>query len=503
MGLACSPRKFTKLMKPVYSDLRKLGFANVPYIDDVYLQGDSQFDCWENVEATVNKLKNLGFILNFEKSVFTPRQEIVFLGFILNSVHMTVRLTESKINNIYQCCKKILNMVYVEILQVSQLLGFMVASFPGVEYGPLFYRSLENDKIDALRDSRGNYNEKMKITTEAKNDLEWWIKNVHHSVRKISHGKPNFVLRTDASSSGWGAEFNGTTTGGRWNEHELPLHINEQELLAVLFALKSMCKEVAQTHIQILSDNTTTVCYINAMGGSKSRSCNKIAREIWVWCMNRKIWLSSAHIPGVKNTIADRCSRVFKDHTEWMLDPKLFNKINALWGPLEVDIFASRLNKQLPRYVAWKPDPHAEFIDVFSINIKDIFFYAFPPFSVIARVLQKIQEEKAEGVIVVPVWPTQTWYTVLMELLVDVPRIIRKAQDRLRLPHSEKKHSLKMTLMACRVCGSSSRNKEFLEKYYRSSNNHRGNQLEVSMQASLRNGQASVVKGIFVSFIQL
>ena len=37
----------------------------------------------------------------------------------------------------------------------------------------------------------------MKITTEAKNELEWWIKNVHHSVRKISHGKPNFVLRTD------------------------------------------------------------------------------------------------------------------------------------------------------------------------------------------------------------------------------------------------------------------------------------------------------------------
>ena len=79
-------------------------------------------------------------------------------------------------------------MVYVEILQVSQLLVFMVASFPGVEYGPLFYRSLENDKIDALRDSRGNYNQEMKITTEAKNDLEWWIKNVHHSVLKISHG---------------------------------------------------------------------------------------------------------------------------------------------------------------------------------------------------------------------------------------------------------------------------------------------------------------------------
>jgi hypothetical protein len=54
----------------------------------------------------VNKLQSLGFILNIEKSFFTPKQEIVFLGFILNSVEMTVKLTKNKIDNLYQCCKK-------------------------------------------------------------------------------------------------------------------------------------------------------------------------------------------------------------------------------------------------------------------------------------------------------------------------------------------------------------------------------------------------------------
>jgi hypothetical protein len=104
------------------------------------------------------------------------------------------------------------------------------------------------------------------------------------------------------------------------------------------------------------------------MGGSKSISCNKIAREIWFWCMNREIWISAAHIPGAKNTIADRCSRVFNDHTEWMLNPTIFKRISLLWGPFDIDIFASRRNKQLQKYVAWKPDPDAEFIDAFQLT---------------------------------------------------------------------------------------------------------------------------------------
>ena len=35
-------------------------------------------------------------------------------------------------------------------------------------------------------------------------------------------------------------------------------------------------------------------------------------------------------------------------------------------------------------------------------------FYAFPPFSLIPRCLQKITTDKAEGVIIVLMWPTQT-----------------------------------------------------------------------------------------------
>jgi hypothetical protein len=108
MGLACSPRKFTKLLKPAYASLLKQGHIVVPYVDDIYIQGNSARQCWQSVKESVDLLQQLGFIINFKKSVFYPTQEITFLGFILNSVTMSVRLTDGKVDNVVQECKELL-----------------------------------------------------------------------------------------------------------------------------------------------------------------------------------------------------------------------------------------------------------------------------------------------------------------------------------------------------------------------------------------------------------
>ena len=51
---------------------------------------------------------------------------------------------------------------------------------------------------------------------------------------------------------------------------------------------------------------------------------------------------------------ADRESRVMLDLYEWKLHPLVFAGLIQLWGPLEVDLFAST---QLPRFYSWRPDP--------------------------------------------------------------------------------------------------------------------------------------------------
>ena len=75
-----------------------------------------------------------------------------------------------------------------------------------------------------------------------------------------------------------------------------------------------------------------------------------------------------------------------------------------------------------------------EQIDAFTLDWRLFNFYAFPPFSVVPRALQKIQTDQANGILVVPNWPTQPWYPKLMNMLVDNPVITPISKAMLRLP---------------------------------------------------------------------
>ena len=57
------------------------------------------------------------------------------------------------------------------IRYVCHVIGLLVAAFPGVMYGPLYYRSLERDKIDALKHSRGEFDKTMCLSSAACEEL--------------------------------------------------------------------------------------------------------------------------------------------------------------------------------------------------------------------------------------------------------------------------------------------------------------------------------------------
>ena len=168
--------------------------------------------------------------------------------------------------------------------------------------------------------------------------------------------------------------------------------------------------------------------------------------------------MSISHLPGKLNAEADRASRVFHNsNTEWSLASSVFNELTATWGEPDIDMFVSRLNYKVSQYVAWKPDPGAIAIDAFTLDCSRYkLIYCFPPFSLIGKVLQYIQESNTTATLVIPHWPTQFWYPHLLQLLKSQPLVIKTLKSTLTLPyHPKEVHSLypKLQLHGCLVSG--------------------------------------------------
>ena len=505
-GLACAPRVFTKLLKPVYAYLRLKGHVSSGYLDDSFLEGDTSVACSSNVQDTLTLLGDLGFCPNLTKSVVQPTQILEHLGFILNSLDMSVSITDHNFGKLLASAHQVLQSTSVPVRLVARLVGIMVSFFPGVEYARLFYRQLEIEKSTALKNSNWNFESPMMLSETAKNDIVWWMNHAKTCKRKISHGKITRELKTDASTQGWGAFSDGISTGGRWSPEEAQLHINALELLAVFWGLKALCPSEHHCHIKVLSDNTTTVSYLRNMGGSHSTPCNDISRDIWLWCKDRDIWITPAHIPGVENIEADSASRVFNDKTEWKLDQPVVSEIFSLFGKPDLDLFASRLNHQLSRYVSWIPDPNAVGVDAFTLDWGTQYNYAFPPFSLISQVLQKVEEDQAEAIMIAPHWPTQSWFPKLTRLLVQTPVLLPNRPNIVHLPFNPgKEHPLgaKLLLMACHLSGKVSKIKAFQRGLKSSFCSPGGKEPRNSTEHTYSGGPHSAVDGILIPFNQL
>ena len=58
-----------------------------------------------------------------------------------------------------------------KIREVARMIDLLVSTFLASEYGPLYYRELEKEKIVALKTNLGNFNALMSVTGLMKVDL--------------------------------------------------------------------------------------------------------------------------------------------------------------------------------------------------------------------------------------------------------------------------------------------------------------------------------------------
>jgi len=452
-GLCTAPIFFTKLLKPVVHHLRILGIVCVCYLDDILIIAESYAKCNEQSNQVIGLLNSLGFQINSVKSQLIPKQRVRYLGFIIDSQHMKLYLPDEKVNRVKDKCRQVLSAKSVTIQLVSELAGTLVSSCSATRYGLLYTRSLEIDKTRALSTNSGNYSKIMSISNQSRCDLEWWVKSIDKEWQFLQKPAHSIMITSDASPTGWGAHCGRSEARGQWALEQTKLHINVLELLAVFYALNSFVKTRDVT-VLVRVDSSTAMSYVNRQGGCRSLQCHAVAKDIWQWCEAKGILLISSYINTKDNFVADALSRSNADEYDFSLDNSYFTKIEDKFGRPNFDLFASYVTRKCERFYSWKPDPYSEGVDAFLYKWNDG-FYAFPPFSLIGKVINKILDDKCQGIVVAPLWPTQPWFPKFMQAKVSEVLEMGPNKNLLFEPLNRKAYHVnkKLKLMAAVISG--------------------------------------------------
>ena len=298
-GLSPAPRRFTKILKPVVAKLRSLGMKACIYLDDIFLAAATHDQQMSHLTAARDLLESLGFVINEKKSSQVPTQEVTFLGFVLNSVDMTISLPEAKRLGLRTTCQKLLQKELVSVRQLACIVGSIHAADPAIRVARLHYRHLQRLQIVHGRTKLG-FKQRLVLTKEARAELKWWVDYLERDqpVALEPDQQEPIEIFTDASLTGWGGFCRGEGVQGVWSPAARKCHINLLELRAVHNVFRHFFANSANIKVLLNIDNMVALHYIRKMGGTRSERLNQAALEFWDWILERNISLRLQYIPS-------------------------------------------------------------------------------------------------------------------------------------------------------------------------------------------------------------
>jgi hypothetical protein len=427
-GLAPAPRIFTKIMRPMMAFFRSLGVRVLGMIDD-YMWAAKEAGIIALRTAVQTVLPLLGWSFN-AKCEWTPKDEVLMLGMLVNAKKFQVRAPEKKIANtvagIYSMLRKQqsepkLPVSLKEVQRVTGRLMSMMLALPGVR---VFTRQLyqviakaqeEND----FRRIKGQWPLfTVQLTAEAVEDLKFWLQRVYsHNGLAINcrENQVQVLLWSDASDVGWGGEVAGVESHvadtvvqeqiqsisnaapieqmvyGGLPRGEIARSSTRRELVALLNVASTpkILKQIAGRRIRVIMDSVPALRNL-IKGGGPVPELSRAVKEWFEFCEKHSITASYEWVERASNWRADRASKLqSKQHT--FKSAKWEQKLRENMMRMPESQWRARTNHwvvgQIPIFL-----PMFEQID--------------------ARV-EMIRAQLEEAIIVVPRWPaggTHDWW---------------------------------------------------------------------------------------------
>jgi hypothetical protein len=452
-GLASAVHCITKLMKPINSYFHTFAIRHSIYIDDGRILSKGKEKAEEDQKFVYNVLQKAGWIIEIKKSdgPGDASQEKCYLGFLIDTVTLTVRLKPKKKESLKQDVLKTLEFgdYPISVRELAKTLGKMVACEPALGQMPLMAARAAYIQLDHVTEVQG-WKGSLVMNQETKLGLRFFVDNIdsfdNTPIRAVARdisvlsiiGPPNNFLKTNfianhvrtSSEQIWASDASGFATcaysikadenvyyRGKFTEEEKKFSSGHRELLAVKQTLQNYShiwsNKKEATNIYWLTDSENLVQFLKK--GSGKSHIQKDIFQIMLLCQELHIRIIPIHLlredPRIK--AADDGSKT-DDTDDWEVDISTFKHFDVSMK-FSIDLFASDWNCKCPRFYSnfWCKDTLG--IDAFCHEWDGEVAWVCPPIKLVLRTIRKIRKSKISGVLFVPDWQTADYWLEIFD----------------------------------------------------------------------------------------
>ena len=188
--------------------------------------------CDQYLSVALHSCEELGFLVALEK-IEGPATSLTFLGIVIDTLSLQLRLPEEKLASISAALEKWLSRKCATKRELLSLIGILHHAASIVRPGRSFLRRL----ID-LSMSVSELHHHVRLNLHARSDIAWWhaFLECWNGLSLFSIHSQQLVLTSDASGSwGCGAYFESHWFQFQWPEYA-PANIATKEFIPILFA---------------------------------------------------------------------------------------------------------------------------------------------------------------------------------------------------------------------------------------------------------------------------
>jgi len=452
-GLSLSPIVFTKTAGIIASVCRRAGLKVVAYIDDFLISSRVDY-ARPHAEFAKWLLGFLYFKPKEDKCLWSPTQNIEFLGMILDSVSRKFLVPRKKLCIFRKVVGEALHRHSdhgrVPLKLLEKIRGSL--EFFALAMEPASYMNKNIQHVIA----RSRSQEFVSVPEAALADLRYWAED---SVYEDSNGRsfisrfdldfmsPPIILEVDASDSGWGcivrlpssnleyslfgeqsirdpevhSPYVGeglATSAGVLAYDELATSSTMRELLGLRYAISDprIQKFLTGKRTLIRMDNAGAIANLRK-GGGPNPGLSDVTRSILITLRDLLTSASFMWIPRELNLIADGLSKR-EEFTSICLTQESADYLFRRFRRCTVDRFASKANHVLPKWVSRVPEPGAWGVDAFRephLWLEAVNFIHPHPDD-LPKVASVLKWVSARCLVLAPWWPGSSWFNEIRSL---------------------------------------------------------------------------------------